>query len=259
MILDTIIASTRKRLADTKRTIPPKMLLKELEAVDTAPRGFGAALTGYDGVSIIAEVKKASPSKGLIRPDFEPAMIAKEYEEAKVQAMSVLTEPEFFRGAPEFLKQIRRQTAIPLLRKDFIVDEYQIYEARLWGADAVLLIAAALDDTQFHELYQKARQLELDVLVETHTREEVLRAAECATMIGINNRNLHTFEEDITTTERLLHDVPPGVVTVAESAIRSHEDYEYLKTLGVDAALIGEAFMREESIKDAVRRMRDGI
>lgn len=259
MILDTIIASTQKRLADRKRSIPPKILLKELEAIDIVPCGFAASLTEYDGVSIIAEIKKASPSKGMIRPDFDPVSIAKDYEEAKVQAMSILTEPEFFKGSPEFLKQIRRRTSLPLLRKDFIVDEYQIYEARLWGADAVLLIVAALEDTQFHTLYRTAKQLGLDVLVETHTREEVLRAAECATIIGVNNRNLHTFEEDITTTERLLHDVPSGVVTVAESAIRSHEDYEYLKTLDVDAALIGEAFMREDSIKKAVRRMRDGV
>ena len=166
--------------------------------------------------------------------------------------MSVLTEPEYFKGNIEFVKDIKSKFSIPVLRKDFTVDEYQIYEAKLYGADAILLIMAALTDAEYKKFHALADSIGLDVLVETHNEEEVKRAVEYGRIIGVNNRNLQTFDEDITTCERLLPLIPDGKVKVAESAIRKHSDFEYLRGLKFDAALIGEAFMRKkENIKKA--------
>ena len=206
----------------------------------------------------LAEIKKASPSKGLIRPVFDPVSIADEYSKSGIQAMSILTEPEYFKGDLKFVEAVTKRYDIPVLRKDFRVDEYMIYEAKLAGADAILLIMAALTDAEFKRFHKTADDLGLDVLVETHNEAEVERAVEYGTIIGVNNRNLYTFEEDITTCERLLPLIPEGAVKVAESAIRSHADYKYLQSLEFDAALIGEAFMRETDVGAAVRRLRFG-
>lgn len=184
--------------------------------------------------------------------------IAEEYDKCNIQAMSVLTEPEYFKGNIEFVKDIKSKFSIPVLRKDFTVDEYQIYEAKLYGADAILLIMAALTDTEYKKFHALADSIGLDVLVETHNEEEVKRAVEYGRIIGVNNRNLQTFDEDITTCERLLPLIPDGKVKVAESAIRKHSDFEYLRGLKFDAALIGEAFMREKDIKKAVDNLRYG-
>ena len=205
-----------------------------------------------DDVSIIAEIKKASPSKGLIRGDFDHMKIAEEYDKCNIQAMSVLTEPEYFKGNIEFVKDIKSKFSIPVLRKDFTVD------AKLYGADAILLIMAALTDAEYKKFHALADSIGLDVLVETHNEEEVKRAVEYGSIIGVNNRNLQTFDEDITTCERLLPLIPAGKVKVAESAIRKHSDFEYLRGLKFDAALIGEAFMREKDIKKAVDNLRYG-
>lgn len=258
MILDKLIASSKKRVEAAKEIKSPAELLRELDKKElNAPR-FKKALTDYDGVSIIAEIKKASPSKGLIRPVFDPVEIAGEYSESGIQAMSILTEPEYFKGDLKFVEAVTQRYDIPVLRKDFTVDEYMIYEAKLAGADAILLIMAALTDAEFKKFHRTADELGLDVLVETHNEEEVKRAIEYAAIIGVNNRNLQTFEEDITTCERLLPLIPDSKVKVAESAIRSHRDYEYLQSLSFDAALIGEAFMREADVKSAVNRLRFG-
>lgn len=256
MILDEILGSTRLRVEKSKEKFPVKELLKIADNTPYIHHTMSGSLRGFDGVSIIGEIKKASPSKGIIRPDFDHMEIAREYNISGIQAMSILTEPEFFKGSLEFVQQIRPLTALPLLRKDFIVDEYQLYEARVVGADAVLLIMAALDDGEFKSLHKKAEELELEVLVETHNENEVKRAVEYGKIIGVNNRDLCTFAEDITTCERLIEYIPKEAVTVAESAVRTHEDFEYLEKLGVDAALIGEAFMRESSVKEAVKRLR---
>ncbi|MGN0164399.1 MAG: indole-3-glycerol phosphate synthase TrpC [Candidatus Ornithomonoglobus sp.] len=258
MILDKLIESTKKRVEAAKSEKSPAQLIRELDKTELKPPRFKKALTDYDGVSIIAEIKKASPSKGLIRPDFDPIKIAAEYSQSGIQAMSILTEPEYFKGDLNFVRAITREYEIPVLRKDFTVDEYMIYEAKLAGADAILLIMAALTDAEFKQFHKTADELGLDVLVETHNEEEVRRALEYGTIIGVNNRNLQTFEEDITTCERLLPLIPDGRVKVAESAIRSHKDYEYLQSLDFDAALIGEAFMRETDVKAAVDKLRYG-
>ncbi|MCH5184709.1 MAG: indole-3-glycerol phosphate synthase TrpC [Oscillospiraceae bacterium] len=257
MILDTIIESTKKRVARQKEIITPRELIKKAERSEYRPLGFGKSLTGFDGISIIAEIKKASPSKGLIRPDFNHTDIANDYKKADIQAISVLTEPEFFKGELSFVKDIREITDIPVLRKDFIIDEYQIYEALVNGASAVLLIMAALDDKTFEKFYKCAHELGLDCLVETHNKEEVIRA-EGADIIGVNNRDLATFEEDITTVERLMPFIRGNTAIIAESAIRTHKDFEYLQSLGVDGALVGEAFMREASPCEAVKKLRFG-
>ena len=172
--------------------------------------------------------------------------------------MSVLTEPEYFKGDIKFVSDIKSEFSVPVLRKDFTVDEYQIYEAKLYGADAILLIMAALTDAEYKKFHAVASDLKLDVLVETHNEKEVERAVEYGSIIGVNNRNLQTFEEDITTCERLLPLIPDRKVKVAESAIRTHKDFEYLRSLKFDAALIGEAFMRERDIKKAVDTLRYG-
>lgn len=258
MILDTLIASSKKRVEAAKTEKSPAQLIKELDKKELKAPRFKESLLDYNGVSIIAEIKKASPSKGLIRSDFDPVKIAGQYNECGIQAMSILTEPEYFKGDLKFVEAISREYDIPILRKDFTVDEYMIYEAKLAGADAILLIMAALTDAEFKKFHAAADELGLDVLVETHNEEEVKRAVEYGSIIGVNNRNLQTFEEDITTCGRLLPLIPDGKLKVAESAIRSHEDYKYLQSLNYDAALIGEAFMRRADIKSAVNELRFG-
>ncbi len=256
--MDKILASTRVRVEQAKEKTSVSELIKALDRADLKKGRFADALLPHDGVSIIAEIKKASPSKGLIRADFNHMKIAEEYSKCGIQAMSVLTEPEYFKGDLAFVKDITAEFDIPVLRKDFVVDEYQIYEAKLAGADAVLLIMAALTDAEFKQFHTLADSLELDVLVETHNEEEVKRALEYGRIIGVNNRNLQTFEEDITTCEKLLPLIPQDKIKVAESAVRTHTDFLYLQKLKFDAALIGEAFMRESNIKAAVGKLRYG-
>lgn len=258
MILDKLLASSRARVEKSKSELSVSELIKKLDAADLKKSGFKDALVNHSGVSVIAEIKKASPSKGLIRPDFNHMSIAAQYSKCGIQCLSVLTEPEYFKGDISFVTDIKEKYDIPILRKDFTVDEYQIYEAKLCGADAVLLIMAALTDTEYKRFYKTAKELEMDVLTETHNEEEVKRAVEYGDIIGVNNRNLKTFEEDITTCERLLPLIPADKVKVAESAVRTNKDFRYLESLHFDAALIGEAFMREDDIKAAVDRLRFG-
>lgn len=258
MFMDKILASTHIRVENAKEKTSASALIKSLDKADLKKGRFKDALLSLDDVSIIAEIKKASPSKGLIRADFDHIKIAEEYSKCGIQAMSVLTEPEYFKGDLSFVSDITAKFDIPVLRKDFVVDEYQIYEAKLAGADAILLIMAALTDAEYKKFHTLADELELDVLVETHNEEEVKRSLEYGKIIGVNNRNLQTFNEDITTCQRLLPLIPKDKVKVAESAVRTHEDFLYLQKLNFDAALIGEAFMRENDIKAAVDRLRYG-
>ncbi|RXT13914.1 indole-3-glycerol phosphate synthase TrpC [Ammoniphilus sp. CFH 90114] len=208
-------------------------------------------------VSVIAEVKKASPSKGLIREDFDPLFIAQAYEEAQVDAMSVLTDVPFFQGSKEYLEQISQQCQVPIIRKDFLVDPLQVYEARLMGADCILLIAAILTSQQLAELSTLAKDLDLDVLIEVHNREELelVLTSTHPGIIGINNRNLKTFETSLSTTEELLKYVPTGLPVVSESGIHSSDDIRYLEGLGVRAVLVGEHFMRQQNIRLAVEEL----
>lgn len=240
MILDTIVERKQQEVAELKRTGlhgPEK---------DIGPvRGFLDAITGYEGVSIIAEAKKASPSKGIIQPDFDPVRIAKQYKAGGAQAMSVLTDVDFFQGSLAYIPLVRETVDLPVLRKDFIIDPLQIEEARLFGADAVLLIAAILDMLQLRDFRQMAEELGMDVLVEVHDESEVASALDAESrLIGINNRNLNTFTVDLETTFRLKRMIPDSIPVVSESGISKSDDMVRLREEGVAAALIGESLMR---------------
>jgi indole-3-glycerol phosphate synthase len=220
-------------------------------------RGFAAALSQRpDGLGLIAEVKKASPSAGVIAPDFDPLKIARAYDEAGAHAISVLTDEKFFQGHLSYLSRVRKEVAVPCLRKDFIIHEAQIFEASVAGADAILLIVAALDDASLAHLLGVAELCQLDALVEVHTMEELDRALEQdVKLIGINNRNLTTFQVDLETTERLSEQVPEEIILVAESGLKTSEDTQRVFDCGCDAILVGEALMRTGDIGAQVRAL----
>jgi indole-3-glycerol phosphate synthase len=244
--LDQILARTRADLARRMQHMPRAAL--EQQAQQHTPRGFAAALRtrGATGPAIIAELKKASPSKGLIRPDFSAAVLAPAMQNGGAAALSVLTDEPFFQGSLPNLRTASSTTTIPCLRKDFIVDEYQIVEARAHGADAVLLIAAALSDAELAHLSTFARDYALDVLCEVHTREEAQRIRHIGcSLVGVNNRDLRTFDVRLETSLELAAELPPDAVLVAESGINNPADYVRLRTAGYRAFLIGEAFMRQ--------------
>jgi len=255
MILNEIIAHTKEELAETKRQTP--FLNIKSKAISAEPtRGFEKALYGPGDIRLIAEVKKASPSKGVIREDFDPVKIARIYEESGASCLSVLTEKKFFQGELEYLGRIRKAVKLPLLRKDFIIDEYQIHEARAAGADAILLIASCLEEQQIEDYLGIAHQLGLDVLVESHTYKELdksLRAG--ATIVGINNRDLSTFAVSLQTTLDLIKDIPDDRTVVSESGIKTREDVVKLHQAGVDAVLVGESLMRENDIGKKVKEL----
>ena len=251
--LDQIVAATRQRLASTGAS---ERALWENKAAGHQPRGFRLRLAevGAAQVAVIAELKKASPSKGLIRESFDPAELAKEMEEAGASALSVLTEPEFFRGSLQNLKVASESTAIPCLRKDFIVDEAQIVEARAYRADAILLIVAALTQKELVRLVAKARETELDVLCEAHDEDELERALDAGChLVGVNARDLRTFHVDLQTLFRLAKKIPRGVLAVAESGIGSASDISELRAVGYGAFLIGESLMRAPRPGEALR------
>ncbi len=247
MILDKILEQKLTEVAAAKRQVP----LSELEAAiagQKAPRGFAEALRRHScqGTAIIAEVKKGSPSKGIIREDFDPVAIARGYQEAGASCLSVLTDREFFYGELGFLTRIAEAVSLPLLRKEFIVDPYQIYEARAHAADAILLIAAALDLEALQQFAALADTLGMDVLLEVHDEQELEVALQVPVpLIGINNRNLKTFATDLGTTERLLPLIPRELLVVSESGINSRADICRLQQAGTGAFLIGESLMRE--------------
>jgi len=246
-ILERILARKVEEIAARSAKLP----LAELSArvADLPPtRGFVAALEAKaaDGLpGVIAEVKKASPSKGVIRADFDPAEIARSYAQAGAACLSVLTDRDFFQGAEDYLVAARESCALPVLRKDFTIDAYQVYEARAIGADCILLIVAALDDVALMDLTLLAAELDLDVLVEVHDEAELDRALELpAPLIGVNNRNLRTFETSLQTTLRLRERAGTERLLVAESGIHTPDDVALLRAAGIEAFLVGEAFMR---------------
>jgi len=248
MILDEIIKSKREEVELNKRNISFSHLDRAI-AARTKYFSFKKALTKTAKVSIIAEIKKASPSKGVIRENFNPVEIAKIYEENGASAISVLTDRKFFQGDIEFLSDIREVVAIPLLRKDFIIDEYQIFESAAFGADAILLIAAVLSVDEMKTFLLKAEQLKMNCLVEIHNEDELKKVLKVdPDIIGINNRNLNNFEVNITNTDKLMENIPQDKIIVSESGIHTPQDMNYLKELGIHAALIGESFMREKDI-----------
>jgi indole-3-glycerol phosphate synthase len=255
MILDEIIANKKNELAEAKRRVPFSEI--KAKASDAGPiRGFGKVLSQGSGIRLIAEVKKASPSKGVIRENFDPVTIARAYEESGAACISVLTEEKFFQGKLEYLDVIRKAAGLPLLRKDFIVDEFQIYEARAAGADAILLIAACLEKEQMKDYLGIAGQLGLDVLVESHTYRELDRSLLAgAELVGINNRDLTTFAVSLQTTLDLLKDIPDDRTVVSESGIKTRNDVIALEKAGVDAILVGESLMRENDIGKKVKEL----
>ena len=258
MILDDIIAKTKQDLEKKKLQYPMEWLGRSLAYNPYPPRDVKPYLvpTKEKPIRIIAEVKKASPSKGIIRQDFDPLQIAVSYANNGASAISVLTEPHFFKGNLEYLTWIRRYTNIPLLRKDFIIDEYQLLEALVYGADFVLLIAKALSLEELKNLYNRAMQFDLEVLVEIHDEQDLQKALECdAHIIGINHRNLETFEMDMELCYKLIPKIPKNKIIVAESGLYSHEQLVKLNQAGVDAFLIGEHFMRQDDTGKAIKQI----
>ncbi len=260
MILPQIVDYKKEELAETKRRVPVADLKAKLLNLPPS-RDFAYALCPAGGgcgkgISIIAEIKQASPSRGIIREDFEPSAIARIYQANGAAAVSVLTEQRFFMGSLNYLSVVRQVTALPLLRKDFIFDDYQVYESRANGADALLLIAAILSPSQIQDLYYQALELGLCPLIEVHTARELDRVLLLdPKIVGINNRDLKTFKTDLNLTLSMLSDIPHDKIVVSESGIRTREDIEKLGNAGVSAVLIGEELMRSPDIGLRLRQL----
>ena len=248
-ILEQIVAVKREEIAAAQKKRPLDLVRADAES-RVLTRDFEGALRAKIAAgrpAVIAEIKKASPSKGVLRADFEPADIAQSYAEHGAACLSVLTDRQFFQGTVDYLKQARASCDLPVLRKDFIVDAYQVYESRVMGADCILLIVACLDDAQMAELERIARLLGMAVLVEVHDRAELERALKLKTpLVGINNRDLRTFEVSLSTTLDMLTDVPADRLLITESGILAPADVQTMRQAGVHAFLVGEAFMRAE-------------
>ena len=254
----TEICDTKRGEVASRKTLTSLSQLDALAAQQTAPRGFEAALRAKatTGFALIAEIKKASPSKGLIRAQFEPAAHAAAYQQGGAACLSVLTDAPYFQGHEDYLIAARAACDLPVLRKDFMVDPWQVAEARSIGADAILIIVAALDDAQMAEIESAARERRMDVLVEVHNEAEMDRAARLKSrLIGVNNRDLKRFVTDLATTERLAPLAPKGTLLVSESGINSHADLQRLSRSGIRTFLVGESLMRQDNIADATRAL----
>ncbi len=254
-ILDKILQSKTQEVLRSRQSVPESRLLAEIKTTRT-PQAMAHALSLPDKVAVIAEVKKKSPSVGVIRPDFDPVEIAGAYETAGANAISVLTDYEFFGGSLSSLNIVSDRVQLPLLRKDFMIDPYQILEARVHGADCVLLILSLLAEAQCRELAAAARDYKLDVLAEVHSLSELEKALDMGfQLIGINNRDLTTFSVSLSTTEKLIASIPNAVTVVSESGIKTREDVERLGKIGVDAVLVGETLMRQPDVGAALRQI----
>jgi indole-3-glycerol phosphate synthase len=259
MILDEIIFQKKQEVVLKKQRVSLQELKRSLAARKVIPRDFATAISRNSGnkIKLIAEIKKASPSAGIIRSDFDPIKIAQIYEQSGANAISVLTDEKFFSGKLEYLTQVKSEVSIPILRKDFIIDEYQVYESAIAGADAILLIVAALDEIQLRDFVQLAqKEVGLYTLIEVHNQQELDRAMKLdPEIIGINNRDLKTFKVDLETTGRLIKDIPKECIIIAESGIKTREDVLRMQSIGVDALLIGETFMRNQDISLKIKEL----
>jgi indole-3-glycerol phosphate synthase len=258
-VLLRICANTRMEVAARKSRTPVESLRQIIASRGDQPRGFGAALkdaTVHGKYGLIAEIKKASPSGGLIRPDFDPATLARAYRDGGATCLSVLTDEKYFQGTAEHFRAARAAVDLPVLRKDFILDPWQVYESRAMGADCILLIMACLTDTEARDLEALARNFNMDVLAEVHDKRELDRALGLETsLIGINNRDLRTLKTDLATTEDLAPLVPPDRFLVAESGIRDTDDLRRLAAVGPNCYLVGESLMRQTDVSAAVRAL----
>lgn len=260
-ILNRILARKQQEIAARRQQVSMTQLQQRAESA-TAPRGFVAALESsieQGRAAVIAEIKKASPSKGVIREDFEPVEIAKSYAAGGASCLSVLTDRDFFQGHEEYLVAAREACELPVIRKDFIVDNYQVLESRAIGADCILLIVAALEDAALGDLHAAARELGMDVLVEVHDRDELDRALRLQLdLVGINNRDLRTFDTSLDTTLGLLDAIPQGCLVVTESGIHTREHVALMRQNNVNAFLVGEAFMRKPDPGQALKQLFGG-
>jgi indole-3-glycerol phosphate synthase len=255
MILGRIVEEKRRVVEEAKRVKPLAELTRETAGI-CVKSTFKKNIARPHQINVIAEIKKASPSKGILRGDFNPAKIAVTYQANGACAISVLTDERFFEGRLDHIRKVKENISLPVLRKDFIIDEYQVYESVAAGADAILLIAEILSTNEISALYNTANSLGLDVLIEVHNEEDMEKALSTGgPIIGINNRDLHTFKVDLNVTKRLIRLIPQNRVKVSESGIKSHEDLMFLKSLGVNAVLIGEAFMEADDIAGKMREI----
>ncbi len=257
MLLDEIVGYKKTYLKESKKIISEYALLKKLATrPKTKKRDFKKALKKGKRLSLIAELKQASPSSGVIVKNYEPGKIAKVYEKAGASCISVLTDERFFKGELFHIQMVKEETTLPVLRKDFIIDAYQILESALYGADSVLLIARILEQKTLRDCISICRDFDMTAVVEVHSRNDLDKAFSVnADVIGINNRDLDTLKVDLKTTERLIKFIPKGVIKISESGISTRKDIEYLKSLGVDAVLIGEALLKSGNIKEKVKEL----
>jgi indole-3-glycerol phosphate synthase len=257
-ILKKILARKQQEIAERSNVRPMAQLLEQIASA-SAPRGFATALEAKLAVgqsAVIAEIKKASPSKGVIREDFDPAAIAKSYAKGGAACLSVLTDVDFFQGADRYLTMARAACDLPVIRKDFIVDPYQIYEARAMGADCILLIVSALNEEQLYQLHEVAITMGMDVLIEVHDVAELNTALKLDNpMVGINNRNLHSFDVSLDNTFQLLEHIPKGKIVITESGIDHRDDVVAMRENNVNAFLVGEAFMRSDEPGERLREL----
>ena len=258
MILQKIIQNKRLQLTTDQQELSIEKMEERLDMLAPLPlRSFREALLTSKDIAIIGEIKKASPSRGVFRADFDPLELARLYQCSGVQALSVLTERKFFQGKDQYLTVVRQNSSLPILRKDFIIDPWQIYQSRLLGADALLLIVSILSLPELIDYYRLAKNLGLDCLVEVHNRQELAMALEAdVEIIGINNRDLKNFSVSLQTTEKLIQHIPAGKIVVSASGINSSKDLQYLRNLGVNGLLIGESLMRAGDLKKMVRSLR---
>ena len=260
MILNEILVHKRREIEEMKLRYPLRRLQEAVQLRDGAGhRDFKKAIADPHRINLIAEIKKASPSEGVLRENFQPLRLAALLEYAGAAALSVLTETRFFKGRPSYLKTIRQVTQIPILRKDFILDEYQLYESKLLEADAVLLIASLLTDEELQKFIIRAREIGVEAFVEVHTEEDLKKALACgAEIFGINNRNLQTLEVDVHRAERILNHVPKQATVVIESGFKDHEEMLRYKSLGVHAFLVGTSLMKAHDVVAKVHEMIKG-